>query len=475
MFSRLKKYTLHIFLVMVIFVYGINLYQSQKFDLWRDEAFSVNVARSSIDEIIFVSASDTAPPLHLLILHFWLKIFSNTELVARFLSTLFSLLAIVVFYKLLAVVFDSRLQRSIAFCLFAFHPLMLYYAIEVRNYSLLILMTTAVLLYAIKQVKEPNLKNSILFVVTSVVGLYTNVIFGLLLAVLFFWHISLLYKNYKQFYKQPIFKSVLISYTLIFLVFLPWLIEMFTILGKAQNQGFWLDFQPINSVLVSLLNYFVGYVEDSERWLPLFISTTILGLYFLLFNYKKIKNKYNLEYVFFAILVTVWFISFVYPLYYIRYLIFTLPLFILTIARKIDASNSKLLIIFIIMQLNIYFGHTMQRPGLKGNYTQAIEYMNTQGSAPLLHPHAATFHGFTYYGNEGKVYDPKRELYFYEGTSVLKNQDYFDEKLNSLNEVWIAKEWSDERIDIELLNLGFAKDTSRSFPSGLEVTKWSKQ
>ena len=63
------------------------LYLTQS--LWRDEAFSVMLARHSLLDIVRLSAGDFTPPLYYILLHVWMTFFGSSEIAVRLLSFVF--------------------------------------------------------------------------------------------------------------------------------------------------------------------------------------------------------------------------------------------------------------------------------------------------------------------------------------------------------------------------------------------------
>ena len=63
--------------------------------LWRDEAFSILAAERSL--VFIITKLGFEPPLYYSMLHFWIKIFGESEIAARGLSLLgFTLATIIV-------------------------------------------------------------------------------------------------------------------------------------------------------------------------------------------------------------------------------------------------------------------------------------------------------------------------------------------------------------------------------------------
>jgi uncharacterized membrane protein len=96
------KVYLPLFLFLLILIIGIllRLYQiDYNFD--GDEIFSTKAASGSFSNMIEASIKDRPhPPLHNILLFFWIKVFGSSEVSVRMLSVLASLLFLLVLYRL---------------------------------------------------------------------------------------------------------------------------------------------------------------------------------------------------------------------------------------------------------------------------------------------------------------------------------------------------------------------------------------
>jgi uncharacterized membrane protein len=81
----IEKLTL-VLIVVLIFLIFIAMQRS----LWLDEAFSVNVSRKPLSRIVVDLSNDAHPPFYFFFLHFWIKLFGESELATRFSSFLFT-------------------------------------------------------------------------------------------------------------------------------------------------------------------------------------------------------------------------------------------------------------------------------------------------------------------------------------------------------------------------------------------------
>src|SRR4030042_5796113 len=112
--------------------------------VWRDEAFSVLMALRPVSFI--VSHGSFEPPFYYLLLHFWIKLFGQSEIALRSLS-------LVAFAGATGIVlsWSEKLFRKhwLSWWLplfFFFNPMLLYYGMEGRTYGWDILFATLSLL-----------------------------------------------------------------------------------------------------------------------------------------------------------------------------------------------------------------------------------------------------------------------------------------------------------------------------------------
>jgi len=121
-----------------------------------DEVFSVNIARQGIAEVITEALRDTPhPPLHLLLLHVWLKTFGVSEVSARALSVLFSAGFLIVSWALVRRILSP--QWSIfPLAMLAIGPLFVYYGQQARPYALIAFLGAANLLALFRATDKPD-------------------------------------------------------------------------------------------------------------------------------------------------------------------------------------------------------------------------------------------------------------------------------------------------------------------------------
>jgi uncharacterized membrane protein len=472
----------------------IRLYHLDFLPLWRDETFSVNVASKDINGLVDTAIRDTQPPLHLFLLHYWMKIFTNSEFSVRFLSLIFGMIAVLFVYLIAKNYFKSKKYIALTLCFAAISPVFVYYSQEARAYSMLMAFSAALFYFGLQIFNDKkNLLNWLGFILAATFGLYTHNIFGVVLVGYALWAAIKILKSEKlKFFKSEIFLKFVLSFILIALLYIPWLFVFLEQYSKVENDGFWLVFFPIANILHSHFAFLLGptlsYVDQLTHslyvaYIGLFGS--ILFIMGVTFEVKKDKLP-KFSFLFFAMLALVLAISFKTPFYYIRYITFVMPLFIILItlgAQNLELSVSKiiwriLIGLFIFFNILFYTVYVAGDIDSKEDSKSAIEYIEenyNESTDIVLNPHAATFHDWEYYARiQGFVYDPNRDLLYYEGLANIDEEDYYDGTLKNFERIWVLNQWDDEGFENELKAFGFEKRERKEFHGEMEVDLWSR-
>lgn len=109
--------------------------------VWLDEAFSIQIARTTLSNIVVETGHDVHPPLHYFLLYVWESLFGGTAWVARLLSVCCSLGTIAAAY-LVAARLRDRTTGLVTAALLACSVFQIEFAQEARMYALLALLST---------------------------------------------------------------------------------------------------------------------------------------------------------------------------------------------------------------------------------------------------------------------------------------------------------------------------------------------
>ena len=124
-----------------------------------DEPFTLFWSQHSVHEILELAKNENNPPLHFLIVHFWMKLFGIGPISVRFPSLIFSSLAAAVIFGIGRRHF-GWLAGIGASLLFTLSTEQIYYSHEARTYALLSLLVALAIHCFLRVVEEPRKKRN---------------------------------------------------------------------------------------------------------------------------------------------------------------------------------------------------------------------------------------------------------------------------------------------------------------------------
>lgn len=153
-------------------------------NVWADEASTLATTGGGFLPTFANFYNEKQAPLYFLIIGLWREI-NNSIFFARLFSIICSALAIYFFFSLARKFFSEKAAVFIA-VVFALHPYLIWASLEIRLYSLVILISIALLSlfydgYLNCEDAGKRRKEQFFFILTSIVALYANYYFGFLL------------------------------------------------------------------------------------------------------------------------------------------------------------------------------------------------------------------------------------------------------------------------------------------------------
>jgi mannosyltransferase len=233
--------------------------------LWLDEAITIQFARLDLPQLFSETASsDVHPPLYYLALHYWIKLFGDSEAATRSLSALFGLLAILMIYKVAAFLFDRAvgLLSALLLALSLFH---IQFAQEVRMYTLLALLTLCSFYFFLKLLAEPGAPNLVGYLLSTSLLMHTHVYSFFIIIAENLFLLSLYFSN-RDLFKRLFVRWLLLQVTLA-LLFLPWLSVQLSQFERVQH-GFWIP-RPTLTFLRLTWELYAGSTLLSWLFIPL--------------------------------------------------------------------------------------------------------------------------------------------------------------------------------------------------------------
>ncbi len=290
-------YRLYLFLI-ILFGFILRASFLDKGVIWYDEIGSIAVAKQDFPLGILdkLYNEDFHAPLYYFILHFWMKIFGESEVVLRLFSAVAGTLVLPVLYFAGKELKDNKTGLLAAF-LASFHPLLLYYSQEIRHYGIGILFASLSVLFLVKFLKSSGTKSLSGLIAANLCLMYTISVLGVIFV--FIESVSLLLF---LFINKKNIKIYLISQFVCILLFIPYfpvLLHHISVGSGGFLNPFWWNKFEFMDILLSINNLFSPlfiYSSADNFSLLLFGGFAILGCYAFIFYLSAIdkavsKNK----------------------------------------------------------------------------------------------------------------------------------------------------------------------------------------
>lgn len=413
--------------------------------LWRDEAFSVLISQKSIGDIIRLATQDVSPGvLHYLLLHYWMLLFGNSEVVVRSLSLIFHILTVLIVFLIARKLIKSITAQILIALTTLLNPFLLQYAFEARAYSLLAFLTVLAVYLVLT-------KRNLLAGIVLALGIFTHN-FGVFNFIAFaFWWVyinrgKLKTKEGLEFLGFPVFATLL------------WGSVIWSQWTKVA-EGFWINQATSSIFLRSFEMYTKGDLSYPTQPL-LYVFSLILA--FFAFSYwirKEKEENTNIPLLFFFVALIPTVITYVIsalftPIYHERYLIATVPMLILIIGyslyklycfnlnlRNIIVAFTAIYMVLLIQSGEQIIGLTT-KPAINWGINQILS--KAQEGDVIVPKDNLNFLEIKYYvERSGRnipvyAYSPDGKIPFYIGAVLFEPQEIITE-MPKYKSVWQIK------------------------------------
>ncbi len=306
-------------LILFAFALILRIWEMDSHPIQLDEPFSLYHSSASILDIFKMLPNENNPPLHFLILHFWIELFGIEPFPTRLLSAIFSSFAVVYTYFFGKEFLNHRTGIAAAFIL-CLSNLNIVFAHEVRVYSLFTLLAIATAYYYFKMLFGPGKTYKYPFILSSLLLIYSHFFGLILLAGLF-----LIPFSSKSFFFTHL-KSRMQSFFWIGVFYLPYSIILLNRFF-ATSEGNWVP-KPNMSHLswgIGLFTHFGRFTFIVELILFVYV------LYFILQRGEAVKKGYSILLLFSFCYFSMFFASSFMPMFIERYLVYLSPFFYLSL------------------------------------------------------------------------------------------------------------------------------------------------
>ncbi|MGB8648976.1 MAG: glycosyltransferase family 39 protein, partial [Anaerolineae bacterium] len=383
--------------------------------LWWDEGYSVFFATRDFLTMLARTAVDIHPPLYYALLQLWIPLFGKSDIALRLFSVLIGLAAIPLLYLLGRMLFSQRVGR-ISALLLALSPLHIYYSQEVRMYGLVTLLALASLVLQVALLRKANSRRLFfwtLYVLVTAAALYTQYFAAFIIAaeivvtLFVFMHRDEPAAVPYPLAGEPPVRSYSSLYPWIaawfatFILYLPWLVyagpKLYTYVTAKVGIEQYPRLDPLTFIGQHLVAFSIGHVS-SLGWLGVAtLGLVALALFGILHSkfipQSSAPRTRRFEFgVFLALIYLLlpflfgWLVNLVYsfhPIRYERLLLFCAPLFLLFVARGIDALWQRraalawgaLAGMTLVSAISLYDFYTVERY-TQEDYRQMIQEMD---------------------------------------------------------------------------------------------------
>lgn len=482
--SRIGHHALHLVWIK-IFVVVFALISSNK-SLWRDESFSVLMSRFSPGEIIAASAADFSPPLYYLILNHIIPILPSGDIWIRTPSLLFAIstgFVLIQIFKKLSLYAKVDWKWWLA-PLFIFQVSLIYFAAELRNYSLSMLLA-ALMMWGLIWIYEGKRKGFLLFTTSAIALLYTHSIAPIIVGGVWISVLLVDWLNNKGRHLWSLIGTGLLT----MLAFLPWIYISLNQISRV-GESFWIDFNPLTSLL-EFSGMFLVY-EGMSRY-PILQTGFIMisGLVFLLGGLALVKNIEKKREVnpgllllvvsgiaTFLVLVAIYLVSLVIvPVLYFRYVGLITPMVILIIAWGLYQLNQSYPRIF-LLSLIIYGGLSV---GIITDMTQGLSQVKYSKirqyqSVPIYTDEVLDITSCIYYHRTCFFVGDITQTPRYVGPAQLTGLSAIPDWQSVHDSSRIATlHRGNMRFESEVEGRGFKKASKQDIGDGVVITLWQRQ
>ena len=366
---------MYLFAVIILGIIFRLAYIIKPEGLWNDEYVSWSIASTSFNEG-FVDG--ILKQCHMPLYYLYLKIFtliSNSDTFLRLSSVIPSIIAIYVMYKVGKTQNDFT-ARTLAL-LTSVSAFLIYYAQELRFYSLLYLFSAIMLLFLIKSVNSPDKKNLTGFTISSLLVLFTHTI-GFVFVFFSVLYLILAIKPKKIYYY--IFPGL-------FIPTMPLVIYIFLHTGHSQ----WWGAFSYRSIVFMLTDFFspiltnnvnipsVVFYNKGIFFAFTLITPAIISTGFILYAIIKEKSLRGLFYITLCTTIILSIAALTSKFVFItKYNIEILPILMLLFATGLSKTKNitkyAFLVLYLAFQILYFFTpyYPSKQPRAEGNRIPAM-------------------------------------------------------------------------------------------------------
>lgn len=375
--KRQKEYFQKIYFsqtfIWIIIIIGVLIRLRQYLvnrSLWTDEAaLALNILKLNYRELLSpLFNGQAAPPFFLLLTKLFTKIAGYNEFVLRFIPFVSGIIALILFYPL-ARNFLSKKAVPLAIAMFAFSSSAIYYSTEFKQYSLDLLFSVIILLFAIKVIRSNYIiKDCFILGIIGILSTWIShsSIFVLIgVGIAFVFDVIIINRKIdRRIINYHYLKKIITIGILWAISFLLHYLLILRFIPKEHFYKFWANyFIPFPPIKFEDFRWYIVHVIEiinNPLGFKLFYGFVLVTLILGIYKFWNREDKIYLYFLCFPIIIVIIASIFNYYPLYGRLMLFTIPIFYILIAEgayqffEFFSSQKKYLAILFIILLLIY-------------------------------------------------------------------------------------------------------------------------
>lgn len=418
--------------------------------LWFDESYTAAMVKHPLKEIWWLTSQfENFPPLYYLTLKIFISFFGSSIFRLRFFSTLGALALAALGYEPLRRISNNTVGILYTF-LILIVPATTVMAQEARMYTWGAFFVTGCAFYGILAIQSGKLTEWILFVIFSVLAIYTH--YYALLAVasmygcIFLWQVKKLDRRLLGFSMTSVF---------VMICFLPWMKFLVINISEKIKYGWWVPEISLEVIYKTLVSPFSYQFDIPDIPLTSYIAIILLVCFFMIGCWHAIK-RYRLE-LNFVYLSALGFIlplgvfiaaSYIlFPVLVPRYMFLTLGILLVPMVYGISNlpnQNWILLICLLLFSLAIPQILKIKQGVFKSPMNEIVQYLDplVKTEDVFIHANIHSMGLFSFYFPENAhfLYDAARDGNyrdtFYSRNGMLGSR--VDKFVHKHNTIWFT-------------------------------------
>jgi 4-amino-4-deoxy-L-arabinose transferase-like glycosyltransferase len=223
-------------IAILILAAALRLWGLNRQSLWFDEAVVASVAMLQTHEIVpTIQWAEKTPPLHYLLVHYWIMVFGPSEVSLRMPSLIAGVASVGILYLLLKRVYSEWAGVAGALIL-ALSPYHIHYSQEARAYSLMVCWALWATFQLVKLIEKPTRNGAITYALLLAALLYTHLYGAMVVAAHVVTYATLAALRHRG--KMPLwmFATTILA---AFIAYAPWMPTQWRWMHLVE-QGFWM-------------------------------------------------------------------------------------------------------------------------------------------------------------------------------------------------------------------------------------------